>query len=670
MSNKIIELTNKAKPATNTAIDPNYSEKRWEDKRVGDYGLRNGVIYYMREGRDTVKDDKTGEQVKKKIPTDLTINFAARVVEELITDDGADEIISFVIEGRQTNGRALPTLTLSASQYQQMLWLMRSWGTKALIDANQAAPRRLALAIILLSGDIPLKTTYGHMGFRRIDGKRYYLSTAGALSEEGINEAISVDLGIKSLNNYALPAPTQNPRQRAGHLIDLRTMSKRNPAIGTVLMCAAIRAVLNEIKQADFAVMLVGSTGTRKSSMAAIAQAAFGRQFDKDNLPGNFLSSEGYQELVCFRAKDALIVFDDFKPGTNKRDSEHNQKLIDRLVTSAGNSSARGKLHHDSTAKNPKEPRGLAVITAEHLPKGGSILGRSIIVEVGSDDADLKRLSELQSIARAGIYSEAMAGFIQWLLPRLDDLRSSFPQSVIAYREKAHQDKFLEGTHSRAGEIYANLMAAANLYLQYCESVGALTMILDPLEVDIDETLKAIIANQRQYQTQSDEVERFKDLLRGALAGGDAHVIAIKGPPAPEQYAFALGWRNTSIFQTGKDQDTPDTENKTDPLDLLQPCGSLIGFVNLGDRKILLEPEPMMKVIQRLATTQGEPLVINRLSLLKRLMDKGVIEGHVSKKDGAKSPTKKASTDIQGRRPYVIELDLDIILRQNEKEDV
>jgi len=670
MSKKIIELTNLAKPATNSAIDPNDTEKRWEDKQVKDYVMKSGLMYYMREGKDTITDEKTGEKVKKKIPTALTVNFSALIKEELIYDDGADETTSFVVDGRQSNGKPLPTLTLLTSQYQQMLWPMRLWGARGLIDANQAASRRLANAIIQLSGDIPLKTTYGHTGFRRIDGKWYYLSTAGALSEEGINEAISVDLGIKSLNNYALPAPTQNPRQRAGHLIDLRTMSKRNPAIGTVLMCAAIRAVLNEIKQADFAVMLVGSTGTRKSSMAAIAQAAFGRQFDKDNLPCNFLSSEGYMELVAHKAKDAIKVADDYKPGTNKRDAEESQKKVDGLLTRAGNNSARGTLHQDRTAKNQKEPRCVAVITAEHIPKGGSIVGRCIIVEVGSDDADLKRLSELQSIARAGIYSEAMAGFIQWLLPRLDDLRSSFPQSVIAYREKAHQDKFLEGTHSRAGEIYANLMAAANLYLQYCESVGALTMILDPLEVDIDETLKAIIANQRQYQTQSDEVERFKDLLRGALAGGDAHVIAIKGPPAPEQYAFALGWRNTSIFQTGKDQDTPDTENKTDPLDLLQPCGSLIGFVNLGDRKILLEPEPMMKVIQRLATTQGEPLVINRLSLLKRLMDKGVIEGHVSKKDGAKSPTKKASTDIQGRRPYVIELDLDIILRQNEKDDV
>jgi len=56
------------------------------------------------------------------------------------------------------------------------------------------------------------------------------------------------------------------------------------PYIGVVMLAAVARAPLGECQPTDFAIWLHGLTGSRKSAVAAIAQAFFGN-FTARNFP-------------------------------------------------------------------------------------------------------------------------------------------------------------------------------------------------------------------------------------------------------------------------------------------------------------------------------------------------------------------------------------------------
>ncbi len=85
----------------------------------------------------------------------------------------------------------------------------------------------------------------------------------------------------------------------------------------------------------------------------------------------------------------------------------------------------------------------------------------------------LTALTKLQEAAETGQLSGIMAAYLQWLAPRLDDLKKQFPQTVNSFRNAAIRDGFAS-SHPRAPEIYANLVAGAELFLDFLTDIGAL----------------------------------------------------------------------------------------------------------------------------------------------------------------------------------------------------
>jgi hypothetical protein len=46
------------------------------------------------------------------------------------------------------------------------------------------------------------------------------------------------------------------------------------------------------------------------------------------------------------------------------------------------------------------------------------------LVEVAAGDIDRMRLTACQQVAASGVYAEAMAGYLAWVAPRLDQVRA------------------------------------------------------------------------------------------------------------------------------------------------------------------------------------------------------------------------------------------------------
>jgi hypothetical protein len=364
----ILTIVKAAKP-----VSAQGKTDKFGDRRVGDFAISLGQIYYMKFGRE----HKDGQVIE--LPASLTDNFVAVIVEEIIFDDGVKQETAFIVEGKQKTGPLLPPLTITTTQYTAMQWPLKHWGARAIVEADQATPRLLANAILKLSGDIPMTTIYQHTGWRLFDQQWQYLSGSGAIGAEGLNPEVRVELGDGNMSRYSFPAPIEEPRQIARALLDLLTVAPTNMAVGVSLLCCAVRAVLGECLPNDFALFFAGQTGSQKSECAALAQACFG-DFNARTFAANFTDTESDLECKAFQAKDAVLVVDDFAPSVSQVETNKLHAKAERLFRGAGNQAGRGLRNADMTGKAAYYPRCLLMTTGEDLPKGASLLGRLLIV--------------------------------------------------------------------------------------------------------------------------------------------------------------------------------------------------------------------------------------------------------------------------------------------------
>jgi len=583
---------------------------------------RLGIVSYRLVKIQSVKNRDGTADAEIQIP--LFMNGAALIDYELVSDDGIVENRFFVMIGKLQNGRDLPPGKVPVQQFPGMNWLGQ-WGNQLILAPGNGNKDNARAAIQILSGDIPIITIFQYTGWVLIDGEWRYLTGSGAIGAGGLDTSIRVELGEGHMSKYSLPAPPDNPRQFAGVLFELIDIAPANPAVGVALLCGAVRAALGVCLPPDFSLFLVGLSGSYKSECLSLVMAYFG-EFDSRSFPGNFTDTETILERKTHQAKDAVFCVDDFVPSVNQQEANKLHSKAERLFRGAGNQAGRGRCKTDMTSKAAYYPRCMLIASGEDLPRGASLLARLLVVEIKRGDVDLNRLSRLQDLARRGDLAKAMSAFLQWLAPRIDELKQTFPGEVRTIRDKALKEKFAS-SHPRAADIYASLDASADLFIRFAEEVGAISEIhANDLMNSIEETLKQVIRAQGQFQRQTDEVERFLALLGACFSAGEVHVGDNLNQGPPELLPFVWGWRSQTA--------------DGDP----SGCGSRIGYINQPKGELWLEPEPTFKEIQKFANAQNEPMLINRATLWKRLYERGLL---LASENGDQTPGQ--SRDYQLR---------------------
>lgn len=574
----------------------------YADRRVDKYAIENGALCLLKPAFDRVQ----------KIPVVLTLplaNFAARLVEETALDDGLDVKTAFVVEGRTADGKSLAPVTVPATAFTGMGWVTQSWGARAILAAGPSVRDNARAAIQVLSGPVPRRVVYQHTGWRKLGGEWLYLTGPGAVGKDGLKESVAVDLGHGHISKYHLPAPPLGPRLQvaAGAILDLLSISPARPELGAALLACAVRAALGEAHRIDFALFLQGRTGAQKSEGAALIQACFGAGFDARGFPAGWTDTPSDLEHKSHQAKDAVFVVDDFAPSVNAVEAAKLHGAAERLFRSVGNQAGRGRRNCDMSAKPAYHPRGLIVATGEDLPRGASLLGRLLIIEVRRGDVDLGALSRLQDAARDGRLAECLAAFLQWLAPRMDDLKSTLPALTRRLRDTAIADGYFR-SHPRAPDMFASLQAGVETFLDFAYETRALAgcAAAHDLPRRVETALRLAFQAQGEYIAEQDEVARFLALLRACLASGNAHVAdhLNQGPPSIRSHAW--GWRNV-----GGDQP--------------KGMGDLIGWVNEPKYQAWLNPEAAWGAVQRMAAVQGNRLLIQPGTLWRRLHERGLL---------------------------------------------
>lgn len=553
-------------------------------------------------------------------------NFTARVVCEVERDDGAERSRSLEIEAHYRD--RVRRFEVPAMGFTGMSWVIAEIGAGAIIEPGFGIKEHARAAIQHLSGDPPLRTVYTHLGWRERAGERFYLHAGGALGASGPVAGVTVDAA--QLGSYLLPDPKEGQPLKEAVRASLKLLEVAPADVMVPILAAIYRAPLG---QADFSLHLWGATGTGKTELAALAQQHFGAAMDARHLPGSWSSTGNALEMLAFLAKDALLVVDDFAPSGPAHERQRLDREAGRFLRAQGNLAARQRLRADATLRPPKPPRSLTLSTGEEIPAQHSVRARTLVIELAPGAVRWNRLSEAQEQAATGAYSEAMAGYIQWLAGAGAATLGDFRERARELRSSA----FGGEVHMRTPHAVAELGAALRTFFDFCAAMGALSEVEAQRQWEqCWQSLCRLARSQAEIHRESDPVVRFSELLSASLAGGSAHVAALDGG-TPGDDGMGWGWR------------------RRDGYGGVQPLGLRIGWTDDTASELFLIPDAAFRAAE--ITAGSQPLGVGSKTLWKRLAERGLLLSA----DPGKNTTRVTA---EGQRPRVIHVKASLIVRE------
>ena len=504
-------------------------------------------------------------------------NFTAEITEDVARDDGETVTRFFTVRGRLADGTPLPPVRVESDRFEKMAWVTAFWGTRAVIRAGATVRDQVREAIQLHSTDVITRYVYTHTGWQEIDGKRVYLTASGALGLDGV--AVELD---RDLDRYRLPTRPEDP---AGAMRASLRFLEIGPETVTVPFWAAVYlAPIAEILYPAFVLWAYGVSGAMKSTLAALALSHYGSFTDRDLFLWG--STRNYLEKLCFLAKDALLVIDDFCPQSDPHRAREMEQNAAHIVRAVGNRAGRGRLAGDLSLRTVYRPRALVLSTGELVPEGFSETARILTVEMRRGDVDLDRLTDAQ--AEADRYPHALAGYILWLADNWNYLARTLPEEHRNFRAGLMME--YRNYHLRIPDTLATLYLGFHLGLTYAVEVGALG------ETEAAEwrergwaALKACAEAQAQRVERERPTLLFLQVLSGLVAQGKA-----------------------KLYPKGNKEYIPE------------PGTELLGWYD--DDYIYLLPEASYHLVARYLREEGRHFPVRETTLRKYLAEEGYLE--------------------------------------------
>jgi DNA primase catalytic core len=484
---------------------------------------------------------------------ELLGHFTAQITHELVVDDGQNlPKIRYTVAGKLAEGEALDTLDVEADDFDGMKWLA-SWGARALVDVPPGRAWMLSRAIKGLSlGGMKQERVHTYSGWATVDQRQVFLTASGAITPDGFDAQVRVDLGLSHLRYYRLPAPPDEPREAMQASLSFLRLA---PARVTYALWAAMYAApFTSLYPLNAILWVYGTTQSRKSTLVHLALAHFGPLFIKGRefrAPCDWMSTLTALEGAMFAAKDLPLVIDDFRPQASSS-SAHNMKAkVDAIIRCVGNRSARGRANADLSERQQRPPRSLVIATSELPLSDQSTVGRMIVVPVDKGDiavatsgeGPLDQAQRLAGEGGPGLYAEAMAGYVR-------RLATDWPRTVEQLAtdiEEANQyaRSVFPSSQSRLMDYYAVLVTGARMGLRYAADTGALTRkeAARLAQEAFPQALTTLLLEQSKLVSGQSPMLRFFQALDDLLAQEKVYLAPRKGGAvSPPVGAVLIGW--------------------------------------------------------------------------------------------------------------------------------
>jgi DNA primase catalytic core len=471
----------------------------------------SGTQYQVIRGRMC---HMTYDRVGERLPAPL-FQGVIRIMGDVVEDDGEEQVRRFEIEGALPDGKPLSKIEVEANEFAQMNWLLNKWGTKAIMTAGGAVKEHLRAAILTLSNDVKTRYDYSHLGWREMDGRKVYLSAAGAVGLDNVRVQVGHDMSF-----YRLPSSPVNVPDAVR--ASLRFLNVGTSHATIPLWAAMYLAPLSSIIPPTFTIWLFGTTGSLKSTSTALAMCHYGK-FTYNSPPASWTATANALERMTFLCKDTPMWIDDFTAQSTFSGNNELRVKSDQLLRNWGNRTGRNRMQADLKLRKTFIPRGLIISTAEILPPNRSILSRLFAIEFSPDDVtrgDGSALS-LAQVNDAPLYPHAMAGYLMWLSERYATLEQELPDRLRAYTERART----EGKHLRLPGNVAEMFIGLEMGLTFARSVDALDQeTVDALKEIGWATLVEIGDHQAQDVDSEDPVAMYMVALEEMMAQGSIYL--------------------------------------------------------------------------------------------------------------------------------------------------
>lgn len=563
-------------------------------------------------------------------------NFTAAITKETRYIDGVNTKTHLTITGKKGTDE-LPTVTIPAERFPGMGWVTNAWGVGCVLAAGSGVKDDLRTAIQLMSDNVETESIYQHTGWTRIHERDVFLHATGGITATNNDPEYKVDLP-SDLSEYKLPCPTKNKNMLANAVNNSLSLLHLAPLpITTVSIAATYRAAIGP---ADFAIHTTGPSGSFKSELASLMQSHYGAKMDARKLPGSWSSTANAMEALAYKAKNCLFTIDDYIPVGTSWQIKQYTKNADQLIRGQGNQQGRARLTDVSAMQQTMFPRGVINSTGEDTPEGQSLRGRMMIGELSKGDIDAQALTIAQSTRST--YPLAMAGFIQWIAQRG---QQSVYEHEQALRDK-YRDKHLGIGHTRTPSMVGDLLATAELLLEYATDINAINATeRQEYWNAFQEGIKAAAAAQTAFIVEADPASMFVTQLQSMIASKKIHFANIAG--GQPEHAHNLGW----------------TETKSDSAIIdFRPCGTRAGWMNIQEGILYLDATIIFEDVRR---HSAGAITITKATMFKRLKEARML---VKTDETRQRNTIRMTCDGQVRNVLAVKLSEIINFEQENDE--
>ena len=451
-------------------------------------------------------------------------NFAPWIVSEITLDDGVETTTWIRLRGKHQSGRTLPEIEIPAAELSGFQWLAKHWGMDCILEVGQNVKDALRYAIQTTAEQAEKQTVFTVTGWRKLDGEYHFLMPG--------DKQHTVTLPGKMRGYTMARECSLADIQIAAELLQ----SKLAPAeILWPLMAFAFLTPLNHFLklagcEPKFVLFLVGKTGSRKSTLAALMLSFFGK-FTASELPLSFRDTANSILHHTFALKDVLTCIDDYHPA-GRQEEQKLTATAQSIMRAYGDRTGKGRLRADASPMESRPPQGNAIVTAEFPPDiGESGTARYFSLELKGNDVDLQVLSSFQKEAADGSLQRCMYGYLRWFKERFLSDPDTEQKFVSMLQTWFHQrrDRFqVSGIrcHGRVPETVAWLQLGMDMFLRFLNEQGIYTE--DECK-DVQERFRQILYGLAQKQAQSIEEDKpthkFIRKIFALLESNQAHLL-------------------------------------------------------------------------------------------------------------------------------------------------
>jgi hypothetical protein len=312
------------------------------------------------------------------------------------------------------------------------------------------------------------------LGWKTIDGIDYYLTNSGGISKDGLNTKIKVELKDGGMKCFSLPEPPSGELEIQAIKSALSFLDMTKGEITAPLFGLIYVSVLDDIMPIDTSAFIFGRSGSKKSELASIVQAHFGKDFRRKTLPANWSSTENAIERQMHNAKDSILIIDEYRQsGIAAVDTELKAKST-RIFMNIGNKASRERSNTEGTLKASNNPRCVVIVTGEEIPIGEAVRARTITIEVLPKDIESEKLTFQQQNSMKGLNAAAMAGYIKYIAEKKECIIREI-EEIMQEERLFFSKKLKKKEHDRVPEALALMAIGTKLALTYFMEAGAIS---------------------------------------------------------------------------------------------------------------------------------------------------------------------------------------------------